>query len=88
MKKKLTPKIIDALPPAVNKRHEVHDALLPGLHLHVSATEERCLMCRVDGRMKRIRIQAHARDMRNLTNCNFKESLVAEEGLEPPTRGL
>jgi hypothetical protein len=38
MKKKLTPKSIDALPPATVKRYEVHDTLLPGLHLRVSAT--------------------------------------------------
>lgn len=38
MKRRLTPKTIDALPPGVNKRYEVRDQLLPGLHLHVSGT--------------------------------------------------
>ena len=58
MKKKLTPKSIDALPPAVNKRYEVHDQLLHGLHLRVSATGGKVfgVSRRLNGRMKRIRI--------------------------------
>lgn len=58
MKKKLTPKSIDALPPATGKRYEVHDALLPGLHLRVSATGGKVfgVSRRLNGRMKRIRI--------------------------------
>ncbi len=61
MKKKLTPKSIDALPPATGKRYEVHDTLLPGLHLRVSATGGKVfgVSRRVDGRMKRIRIGAY-----------------------------
>jgi integrase len=61
MKKKLTPKTIDALPPATGKRYEVRDALLPGLHLRVSATGGKIfgVSRRVDGRMKRIRIGAY-----------------------------
>jgi len=31
MRKKLTPKTIDALPPSKEKRYEVRDALIPGL---------------------------------------------------------
>lgn len=58
MKKKLTPKTIDALPPATGKRYEVRDALLPGLHLRVSATGGKVfyLSTRVHGVMKRIKI--------------------------------
>ena len=58
MKRRLTPKTIDALPPAVNKRYEVHDQLLPGLHLRVSATGGKVFYVskRINGHMKRIRI--------------------------------
>jgi integrase len=58
MKRRLTPKTIDALPPAVNKRYEVHDQLLPGLHLRVSATGGKVfyISTRINGRMKRIKI--------------------------------
>jgi len=58
MKRRLTPKTIDALPPAVNKRYEVHDQLLPGLHLRVSATGGKVFYVskRVNGHMKRIKI--------------------------------
>jgi len=61
MKKKLTPKTIEALPPASGKRYEVNDALLPGLHLRVSATGGKVfgVSRRVNGRMKRIRIGAY-----------------------------
>lgn len=61
MKKKLTPKSINALPPATGKRYEVHDTLLPGLHLRVSATGGKVFYIskRVNGCMKRIRIGAH-----------------------------
>ena len=58
MKRRLTPKTIDALPPAVNKRYEVHDQLLPGLHVRVSATGRKVfyLSKRIDGRMRRKRL--------------------------------
>ncbi len=61
MIKRLTPKSIDALPPATGKRYEVHDILLPGLHLRVSATGGKVfgVSRRIDGRMKRIRIGAY-----------------------------
>lgn len=54
MKRRLTPKTIDALPPAVNKRYEVHDQLLPGLHLRVPATRGKVFYVskRINGRMK------------------------------------
>jgi hypothetical protein len=58
MKRRLTPKTIDALPPATGKRYEVRDALLPGLHLRVSATGGKVfyLSTRIHGVMKRIKI--------------------------------
>lgn len=58
MKRRLTPKTIEALPPAVHKRYEVHDQLLPGLHLRVSATGGKVFYIskRIDGQMKRIKI--------------------------------
>ncbi len=61
MRKKLTPKSIDALPPATGKRCKVHDTLLPGLQLRVSATGGKVfgVLRRVNGRMKRIRIGAY-----------------------------
>ena len=56
MKRRLTPKTIDALPPAVNKRYEVHDQLLPGLHVRVSATGGKVFYAskHFNDRMKRI----------------------------------
>lgn len=61
MKRRLTPKTIDGLPAATGKRYEVHDALLPGLHLRVSATGGKVFYIskRVNGCMKRIRIGAY-----------------------------
>lgn len=58
MQKKLTPRSIDALPPATQKRYEVRDTLLPGLHLRVSATGGKVFNVskRVNGQMKRIKI--------------------------------
>ena len=58
MPRRLTPKTMQALPPATGKRYEVRDALLPGLHLRVSAAGGKVfyLSTRVQGRMKRIRI--------------------------------
>jgi hypothetical protein len=58
MRKKLTTKTIDALPPAKSKRYEVRDAVLPGLHLRVSITGGKVwnLATRVDGRLRRIKI--------------------------------
>lgn len=60
MKRRLTRKTIEALPPAINKRYEVHDKLLPGLHLRVSATGGKVFYVskRINGRMKRIKVGA------------------------------
>lgn len=56
--RQLTPKTIDALPPAQGKRYEVRDVLLPGLHLRVSASGSKVfyLSKRVDHRMRRIKV--------------------------------
>jgi len=61
MRKKLTAKTIDALPPAKGKRYEVRDAMLPGLHIRVSATGAKVwyLAARVDGRLRRIKLGAY-----------------------------
>lgn len=58
MRKKLTPKTIDALPPAKDKRYEVRDALIPGLLVRVSVSGAKVwyVTTRVDGRLKRIRV--------------------------------
>lgn len=61
MRKKLTAKTIDALPPANGKRYEVRDAMLPGLHIRVSATGAKVwyLAARFDGRLRRIKLGAY-----------------------------
>ncbi|WP_176082877.1 Arm DNA-binding domain-containing protein [Martelella sp. HB161492] len=58
MKKKLTPKLIENLPPASGKRYEVRDELLTGLLLRVSATGAKVwyLATRIDGRSRRIKL--------------------------------
>ena len=58
MKKKLTPKLIEHLPPASGKRYEVRDELLTGLLLRVSATGAKVwyLATRIDGRSRRIKL--------------------------------
>lgn len=58
MKKKLTPKLIEHLPPASGKRYEVRDELLTGLLLRVSATGAKIwyLATRIDGRSRRIKL--------------------------------
>ena len=60
MRKKLTTKTIDALPPATGKRYEVRDVLVPGLHIRVSATGRKVwyLAARVEGRMRRVKLGA------------------------------
>lgn len=56
--RQLTPKTIEALPPAQGKRYEVRDVLIPGLHVRVSASGSKVfyLFKRVDHRMRRIKI--------------------------------
>ncbi len=61
MKRKLTTKFIDSLPPATGKRYEAHDTLIPGLHLRVSATGGKVwyLSTRVDRRNRRIKLGSY-----------------------------
>lgn len=58
MRKKLTPKTIDALPPAKEKRYEVRDALIHGLLVRVSVSGAKIwyVTTRIDGRLRRIRV--------------------------------
>jgi integrase len=58
MKKKLSPKLIENLPPAIGKRYEVRDKLLTGLLLRVSNTGAKVwyLATRIDGRSRRIKL--------------------------------
>lgn len=58
MRKKLTPKLLDNLPPAEGKRYEVRDELLPGLHIRVSNAGAKVwyLATRVDAVSRRIKL--------------------------------
>jgi hypothetical protein len=58
MRKKLTPKLIDSLPPPIGKRYEVRDELLTGLLVRVSATGGKVwyTSCRIEGKLRRIKI--------------------------------
>ena len=60
MKKKLTPKSIDALKPATSKRYEVRNTLVTGLMVRVSNVGNKVFYVnkRDDGQLKRIRIGA------------------------------
>lgn len=58
MRKKLTPKLLDNLPPAEGKRYEVRDELVTGLHIRVSNAGAKVwyLATRVDGVSRRIKL--------------------------------
>ncbi|WP_137390945.1 tyrosine-type recombinase/integrase [Rhodoligotrophos defluvii] len=58
MRKKLTPKTIEALPPAKGKRYEVWDELLPGFIVRVSSKGRKTwhLCARINKRRRRIKI--------------------------------
>lgn len=58
MRKKLTPKLLDNLPPAKGKRYEVRDELVTGLHIRVSTAGGKVwyLATRVDGVLRRIKL--------------------------------
>ncbi|WP_320195555.1 tyrosine-type recombinase/integrase [Agrobacterium rosae] len=57
MRKKLTPKLLDNLPPAEGKRYEVRDELVTGLHIRISnAGEGLVLATRVDAVSRRIKL--------------------------------
>lgn len=101
MRKKLTTKTIDALPPAKGKRYEVRDALVPGLHIRVSATGAKVwyLATRVEGRMRRIKLGAypvislsdarqHAQGiLRDIALDKYAESVPGSPEAPPPTLG-
>lgn len=100
MRSKLTTKAIDALPPAAGKRYEVRDALIPGLHIRVSAkgTKIWYLAVRVDGRMRRIKIGSYPilslSDARERTQSILREIALgtygrhdADEAEKVPTLG-
>jgi hypothetical protein len=61
MRRKLTTKTIDALPPANGKRYEVRDTLVPGLHIRVSAKGAKIwyLASRVHGQTRRLKIGSY-----------------------------
>lgn len=58
MRKKLTPKLLDNLPPATGKRYEVRDELVTGLHIRVSNAGSKVwyLATRIDERSRRIKL--------------------------------
>ncbi|WP_421360241.1 tyrosine-type recombinase/integrase [Agrobacterium rosae] len=58
MRKKLTPKLLDNLPPAEGKRYEVRDELVTGLHIRVSNAGGKVwyLATRVDAVSRRIKL--------------------------------
>jgi integrase len=101
MRKKLTTKTIDALPPASGKRYEVRDTLVHGLHVRVSATGAKVwyLAVRVEGRMRRIKIGSYpvvslsdARQqaqgmLRDIALGKYDESGAGSPEAPPPTLG-
>lgn len=101
MRKKLTTKTIDALPPAKGKRYEVRDTLVTGLHIRVSATGGKVwyLSTRVEGRMRRIKLGAypvislsdarqHAQGiLRDIALGTYAESDPGSPEATPPTLG-
>jgi integrase len=58
MRKKLTPKLLDNLPPAEGKRYEIRDELVTGLLIRVSITGGKVwyVATRVDGLLRRIKL--------------------------------
>ncbi|THF50757.1 Arm DNA-binding domain-containing protein [Allorhizobium terrae] len=58
MRKKLTPKLLDNLPPAEGKRYEVRDELVTGLRIRISNAGNKVwyLATRVDGVSRRIKL--------------------------------
>lgn len=101
MKRRLTPKTIDALPPATGKRYEARDTIIPGLHLRVSATGWKVwyLSARVDRRNRRIKLGSYpalslsdarerARDvLRDINIGTFEKGDAGSPGAPVPTLG-
>ncbi|MEM6382000.1 MAG: tyrosine-type recombinase/integrase [Pseudomonadota bacterium] len=101
MKRKLTTKLIESLPPATGKRYEARDTLIPGLHLRVSATGGKVwnLSTRVDRRNRRIKLGSYpalslsdarerARDvLRDIDIGTFEKSDAGSPEAPVPTLG-
>jgi integrase len=101
MRKKLTTKTIDSLPPATGKRYEVRDALVPGLHIRVSVNGRKVwyLSARIGGRMRRMKLgsypvislsdaRQHAQGrLRDITLGKFAESSAGSPEAPTPTLG-
>lgn len=101
MKKKLTTKLVDSLPPATGKRYEVRDTLVPGLHLRASATGGKVwyLAARVGGRNRRIKLGTYpllslsdarerARDvLRDISLGQFEKGNTGSPERTTPTLG-
>ena len=97
MKKKLTPKLIEHLPPASGKRYEVRDELLTGLLLRVSATGAKVwyLTTRIDGRSRRIKLGSwpilSLKDVREKAQMILRDiqlGLFRERENEPASKSL
>ena len=90
MRKKLTTKTIDSLPPATGKRYEVRDALLPGLHIRVSATGGKVwyLATRAEGRMRRIKLGRYPvislSDARGRAQCILRDIALGHYAQSAP----
>lgn len=100
MKRKLTTKLIDNLPPAKGKRYEARDTLIPGLHLRVSATGRKVfyISARVERRNRRRKLGTYpalslsdarerARDiLRDIASVSSTRAMLAR--LRPQYRHL
>ncbi len=96
-KKKLTPKLIENLPPASGKRYEVRDELLTDLLLRVSATGAKVwyLATRIDGRSRRLKLgswpilsQKDAREKAQMILRDIQLGLFQERQDEPAPKSL
>ena len=91
MRKKLTPKGIDALPPATVKRYEVRDTIVPGLHVRVSSAGSKVfyVSARHDGRTRRIKIGPYPTlslaDAREKAQSILRDIILGTYGREPET---
>lgn len=101
MKRKLTTKFIDNLPPAKGKRYEARDTPIQGLHLRVSATGGKVwyVSTRVDSRNRRIKLGSYpalslsdargrARDvLRDIDIGTFEKGDAGSPEVPTPTLG-
>jgi hypothetical protein len=77
MRKKLTPKAIDALPSAQSKRYEIRDEVTPGLMIRVSPVGSKVwyLGVRHNRRVRRIKIGTYP----VLSLADAREMLISTE---------